>query len=156
MSSATTASALEQLKTIAPKDIVNSYFTELLDTSHAKFKVGVTQVVCRCGVVRQGIKSTSFGYTNLSSHVLTKHCPMEICDCVSEVHRAALGSNSTITAFFAVTEKAKSIYGWLDMVVDANLPFSYVENKTVRKYSALLPNFSHNIDEVYGVSSKGS
>ena len=38
-----------------------------------------------------------------------------------------------------VTEKARSVYGWIDWIVESCLPFSIVTNERFRKYSSLKP-----------------
>ena len=83
-------------------------------------------------IVRQNIGN---GYANLVSHVTTMHKD----DCIEKV-RAFMGAavNGTMDHFVRRSnEKAKNIFGWMDWIVQENLPLSSCENKNFRKRSNL-------------------
>jgi hypothetical protein len=46
-------------------------------------------------------------------------------------------SGAAVTQSFFMDPKAKNIYSWIDWVVEKNLPFNWVEDKTTRHYSNL-------------------
>ncbi len=82
--------------------------------------------------VRQNITK---GYANLLSHVITMHKE----DYVQKV-RAFMGAAATGAMDNFVrrsNEKAKNIFGWMDWIVQENLPISTCENKNFRKRSNL-------------------
>lgn len=82
--------------------------------------------------VRQNIGK---GYANLVSHVTTVHKE----DCIQKV-KAFIGVavNGAMDLFVRRSnEKAKNIFGWMDWIVQENLPLSTCENKNFRKRSNL-------------------
>jgi hypothetical protein len=81
------------------QELVKFYF-KLKDGSDEKY-------VCRCGKERSQKANT--GWSNLVSHVHTDHLnwKQEIVD----------GRNSISSFLFMPSEKAKQIYGWLDLII---------------------------------------
>jgi hypothetical protein len=83
--------------------------------------------------VRQNIGK---GYANLVSHVTTMHKE----DCAQKV-KAFMGSaavNGAMDIFVRRSnEKAKTIFGWMDWIVQENLPLAVCENRNFRKRSNL-------------------
>lgn len=75
------------------------------------------------------------GYANLVSHVTTMHKE----DCIQKV-KAYMGAavNGAMDLFVRRSnEKAKNIFGWMDWIVQENLPLAICENTNYRKRSNL-------------------
>ena len=75
------------------------------------------------------------GYANLASHVTTMHKE----DCIQKV-KAYMGAavNGAMDLFVRRSnEKAKNIFGWMDWIVQENLPLAICENTNYRKRSNL-------------------
>ena len=55
-------------------------------------------------------------------------------------------TSGTINSMFGtVTQKAKSLHGWIDLIVTGGYPFSMVEKSVVRKYIKLEPIDRHTL-----------
>ncbi|EGZ16823.1 hypothetical protein PHYSODRAFT_503930, partial [Phytophthora sojae] len=75
-----------------------------------------------CGTVRKQARGT--GYSNLLNHVRKEHPDYATT-------MAASARSGALTSF--VDSKSQTVYNWLDLRVECNLPFSFPENATVRK-----------------------
>ncbi|RHY82923.1 hypothetical protein DYB37_012401 [Aphanomyces astaci] len=72
------------------------------------------------------------GFTNLMSHLMTLH------PYYPTVHSDALrASTRAIPVATFVSDTSKALFGWMDLVVTKNLPFSTVDDETFRKYFGL-------------------
>ena len=98
------------------KEVCDRYFKHVGDDIY-KCTIG------GCSVTRK--KAPSAGYQNLFSHVAAKH-PNYKSD-----------MQSTSLSLFTIPEKARNIYGWLELIVMNGEPFNLVENEYQRKYSNL-------------------
>ena len=98
------------------KEVCDRYFKHVGDDIY-KCTIG------GCSVTRK--KAPSAGYQNLFSHVAAKHP-----NCKSDMQ-------STSLSIFTIPEKARNIYGWLELIVMNGEPFNLVENEYHRKYSNL-------------------
>lgn len=78
----------------------------------------------------------SAGYANLITHAKSHDGWMEN---VLEYRRCKEHGRAMDAFVRPITEKAKSIYGWIDWIVDSCLPFAIVKNDRYRKYSNLRP-----------------
>ena len=96
-----------------------SGFTTKATVDYFFTKIGENSFKCRCGSSRkQDIKK---GYVNLMSHVRQCHSnyKQEIQD-----HK----TSGTINSMFGtVTQKAKNLHGWIDLIVTGGYPFSMVD-----------------------------
>ena len=97
------------------KQIVEFYFKTQADGS---FK-------CRCGKLRKQAKSA--GFQNLISHIFSDH----------KDYVADMTSNFSSLGSFVLDKKTETIYGYLEWVIMAELPFTFVENDLTRKFSKL-------------------
>ena len=108
------------------KVIAFTFFEEV--SSIEKGSVTITKFKCQCGTERsQNLKK---GYQNLVSHIKENHKNWE-----NIMESKALEGNSLITQF--VNKKASTVFGWVELVVVCNLPFTFVENPLIRKYNKL-------------------
>ena len=98
------------------KEMVFKFFTK---TEEGVFK-------CQCGKIRKQTKAS--GYSNLLSHIHQAH---------KNYNEIMAQSNNVLG--FKVSEKASSIYGWLEWIIMGSHPFSFVENELNNKYSNLPP-----------------
>jgi hypothetical protein len=108
-----------------------------------------------CDVNRDGLKlggkekKGDKGHTNFRNHFLLNHKKFDN-ELKDEVERMILNiappedsSNSRLTDFYPIqqrrqaSDKAKNIYGWLDLTLNCNLSFHHCENEIARKYSKL-------------------
>lgn len=85
---------------------------------------------CRCGVQRK--QDAKRGYTNLINHIYSQHPDYE-----TTLDSFQGGNNGTLLSF--VDKKSANIFGWLEWIVDANLPLSFCENSLTRRYTTLKP-----------------
>ena len=92
------------------KQIVEFYFKTQTDGS---FK-------CRCGKLRKQAKGA--GFQNLISHVFSDH----------KDYVADMTSNFSSLGSFVLDKKTETIYGYLEWVIMADLPFTFVENDLTR------------------------
>ena len=79
---------------------------------------------CKCGNKRK--QKLNGGYQNLLSHIFMQHPNWK-----NEV------SSENVKINFQISEKTKTIYGWLELIIKNNLPFSFVENEIVKNYCSL-------------------
>lgn len=105
------------------KEVARFYFEVVLDDD------GKATVFyrCRCGVRRKMEPNT--GYTNLLQHIFVWHSNF-----VAEV-TAALGEKGTLVGF--IDDKMAKIFAWIDMVLTANVPFSFCESKAAADYVSI-------------------
>ena len=107
------------------KQIYSCYYEKVIGTD--------CEHKCRvCGNIRnQNLKN---GYANLIAHLKAKHADyVQITkEFISKSIRGPIDS-------FVIqpSEKAKSIYGWLEWIVEDNLPLSFCEKPTTRKKTNL-------------------
>lgn len=80
---------------------------------------------CKCGTRRKKVGSS---YENLMSHVRTAHP-----DYQELLKNGASVSEDQISFYFA-SKKSNSYYGWLDLIINELLPFSFVEKPIARKH----------------------
>jgi len=86
---------------------------------------------CACGSVLKF--KTSKGYSPGVTHVKNLHS-----DWLSVMQEKLKNPAGTIDGFVTfVKDRAKDIYGWIDWTITSNLPFSFVEQETNRRYSKL-------------------
>ena len=80
---------------------------------------------CKCGTKR---KRTGTSYQNLLSHVQSSH----------PNYFAQLQSGEELTQKnlhdYFTTTKSNNIYGWLDLILNGLLPFSFVEKNLIRQH----------------------
>jgi hypothetical protein len=127
---------------MSTKDICKFFFTLTSESeSHNTFK-------CRCDTLRR-IKKDSSGYSNLIQHLIAKHPNYK------EQYDAAVNSKEgSINGFLMKCQKTCAIMGWMDWIIDQNLPFSFVEKETSRKYSNLPPVSRETIKDYILKASK--
>lgn len=78
-------------------------------------------------VKKQNIKH---GYTNLTTHLTTEHPDYK------EQFLAKM-AGGPMDAFVRASKRAILLHSWTRLVVELNLPFTYVDEPIVRKFSAL-------------------
>lgn len=106
--------------TISSKDIAAAFFTCVEDSVYQ----------CRCNArVKQSKKA---GYTNLVTHVKSKHS-----DYVEETRRTL--RDRTLLFAKIPDERDVTVHKWLDWVVCEDLAFTLVERPSTRKYFSLSP-----------------
>ena len=81
--------------------------------------------VCMCGTKR---KKTASSYQNLVSHVVSAHPNY------AELLKSKNPHEQIYMEQFFNTSKSTSTYGWFDMIVNAFLPFSYVEHPIIKNH----------------------
>ena len=81
--------------------------------------------ICKCGTER---KKTSSSFQNLVSHVVSAHPDY------NEIHSAANSNDQLLMEKFFTTSKSSSLCGWFDLVINAQLPFSFVENTMAKPH----------------------
>lgn len=81
--------------------------------------------ICKCGVRR---KKAGSSYANLVSHVRSAH--PDYAELLSSDRNI---TQTQIDRFFNTT-KAARFFGWFDLIINALLPFSFVEKKVVREH----------------------
>ena len=82
---------------------------------------------CNDGIVRK--QPPQKGYANLMSHIMTIHH-----DHLQVVESKRKDPNYSI---FKMNPKVVLVFSWLQWIVDCNLPFTFIEHETTRKYSNL-------------------
>ena len=85
---------------------------------------------CRCGTKR---KKAGSSYQNLVSHVQSAH--PDYLDVLSSDETVA---QAQIDKYFQ-TSKAGNLFGWIDFIVNALLPFSFVEKPIIRDHVKYKP-----------------
>ena len=75
------------------------------------------------------------------SHLKTKHLTYK------EDYDAAMrdGHLDTLETHSFVSEPAKNLFGWIDLIATKNLPFAFVDDPKVRKYANLKPTTSKTL-----------
>mmetsp|Transcript_7095 Transcript_7095/g.15517 ORF Transcript_7095/g.15517 Transcript_7095/m.15517 type:complete len:309 (+) Transcript_7095:1-927(+) len=68
------------------------------------------------------------GYGNLAGHVKSQHPQWKQA---IDAHRTL--ENPSMAAYLSVNKTAVDLYQWIDLIVNADLPFSCVDNPTFRK-----------------------
>ena len=113
--------------------ICQSYFRE---TDHAS----QTWECIKCGRERKKIK----GWSNLISHIKT-----DLSEYQNEIHDATdEQGNFRMDQFVRKSSaKAKTIYSWMDWIVQNNEGVSFVNNRLNRKYSNLPKISKHTIEK---------
>ncbi|RLN69417.1 hypothetical protein BBJ28_00010363 [Nothophytophthora sp. Chile5] len=85
---------------------------------------------CRCGTVRKQTRRN--GQTNLVQHVRREHPSFE-----AEMLEATTGETGSLLNY--VRRTSQNLFGWLLWVISSNLPLSFCENRTTRRYTTLNP-----------------
>jgi hypothetical protein len=84
--------------------------------------------ICLCEKERKQKAGT--GYQNLTEHIERSH--PDWYQLMSETEK---GSKSKLTSY--IDTKSSNIYGWIDWIVAENLPFSFCEKQSTKKYAKL-------------------
>lgn len=79
---------------------------------------------CRCGTVRK--QTHRNGYSNLMQHVLREHSDYE-----AVMLDATTAETGSLVNF--VRHSALNLYGWMNWIVQCNLPLSFCENREARR-----------------------
>ena len=80
---------------------------------------------CSCGIRR---KKSGISYQNLIAHGITSYPTyMQLLDSTDALAQAHLEK-------YLTNPESENIYGWLDLIINASLPFSVVESKIFRKH----------------------
>ena len=108
------------------KEVFQTYFV----TSEDDSDLHKCKECSRC--VKQKIAK---GYANLISHVLAAHKEDHVQKIRTFMGAAATGATDIFVR--RSTEKAKTIFGWMEWIVMKNLPLKSCENKNFRKRSNL-------------------
>ena len=98
------------------KDIVQFYFKRRADSDLYD---------CRCGKTRK--QDAKRGHGNLMEHIRTSH----------KNFREEVNSYFPALPFSQPlpSDKTKRVYGWLDWVISAGLPFNFCDRESTKKYS---------------------
>ncbi|POM80844.1 Hypothetical protein PHPALM_1266 [Phytophthora palmivora] len=110
-----------------PKQVAAFYFKPLLAEDGEPTGLHACKA---CGKTRKHMPKT--GYTNLVSHVRSDHPRFE-----AEMEVASTAATGTLLPW--VRQKASNRYAWLLWIIKGNLPFSFVEMETTRRYTNLPP-----------------
>lgn len=86
---------------------------------------GSNMWTCRCGTKR---KQKGTGYSNLVSHVSTQHSEL-----LQSLENAAAQDDTIENLFWP--KKARDVMAWLELIILGLFPFSFCENKVVRKHA---------------------
>lgn len=109
-------------RTISSKQICEVYFKNVENKPNC--------FLCRsCNDGSERKQPPGKGYTNLMSHIMTTHP-----DHLQVVEAKRKDPNYSI---FKMNPKAVLVFSWLQWIVDCNLPFTFIEHETTRKYSNL-------------------
>lgn len=80
---------------------------------------------CKCGTRRKKVGSS---YENLMSHIRSQHPTYkELFKCGLDV------SQEQLDRYF-LSEKSQAYFGWMDLIINELLPFSFVERPIARKH----------------------
>lgn len=85
---------------------------------------------CRCGNRRKKIATS---YSNLVSHITTAHKDYELIVSSDTDH-----TQRSIDAYFQ-SKKADNYFGWYDFIINALLPFSFVQKPIIRDHVKYMP-----------------
>ena len=86
---------------------------------------------CKCGKHR---KDSGRGYENFVSHVRTTHSE-EFQNLISNESQSAAPSKASTARLLFYRKSATDIFGWLELIIKALLPFSTVTNPYFRSFS---------------------
>ena len=110
----------------------------------------VTYDYCRCKYCDsyEIVFSKQKGYTNAASHVQRRHKQYSQ-DIKIAIESLLSSKNATLDKFFTkkVSEKALNYYGWLEWIVNQNLPFSFCEKPLTKRYTKLEPISTKTLKE---------
>ncbi|ETN20376.1 hypothetical protein PPTG_03398 [Phytophthora nicotianae INRA-310] len=127
MSEASLMPSQRSQSSFTPKQIAEFYFKPYLTEDGDPTGL---QVCKACGKTRKHVPRT--GYTNLVSHVKAAHPRFEL-----EMEDASIAATGSLLPW--VRQKASNRYAWLEWVISANLPLSFVEMESTRRYTKLPP-----------------
>ncbi|ETI49231.1 hypothetical protein F443_06831 [Phytophthora nicotianae P1569] len=119
--------AASQPTNFTPKQIAAFFFKPFLteDRDPTDFQI------CKAsGKTRKHTPKT--GYTNLVSHVKSAHPRFQL-----EMEDASIAATGSLLPW--VRQKASNRYAWLEWVISGNLPLSFVEMESTRRYTKLPP-----------------
>jgi len=102
------------------KDLIEYYFK----------KIEGDVYTCLCNMSRKCKKGT--GFSNLLSHIHQAH-PIYVNEFQS------FRQNNTRSIFGMLDNKSLNTFGWIKIIVENNLPISFVEDEFVRKFMKLKP-----------------
>ena len=80
---------------------------------------------CRCGTVRKQTRRN--GHTNLMQHIRREHPDFE-----AVMLEATTGETGSLLNY--VRKTSQTLYGWLLWIISNNLPLTFCENRTTRRY----------------------
>lgn len=121
------------------KELAAFYFRPVVG---ADGRPSLTKFRCRCGQeLKQQRKS---GHGNLAAHVRAKHPDHD-----EFIHSEGQKQANALFGAVCVTEKARNIFGWMDLTVNKFLPFCFVDDETFRLYSRLQPTTSKTMLKYY-------
>jgi hypothetical protein len=119
------------------------------------FVAGVKVDYWKCRLCSTEIKcKRGAGYTNLKTHANKHTDAVELINAAKAAKREkrieTLGAtvSNLLGATFSIDQKDINIHGWIEGIVMANLPFTFVENEWARKYLSL-QNISRNTIKKY-------
>lgn len=115
---------------LTPKQIATYFFT--------KSKANPKTWTCLCGTARE---RTGTGYNYLNGHVIYAHEVYE--DTVREAHRQQ--TNDSVFTPVIVTNKARKLFLWLEIVIGDLEPFNYIEKPLKLKYVKMESICSENL-----------
>ncbi|KAG3234286.1 hypothetical protein PI124_g20658 [Phytophthora idaei] len=84
----------------------------------------------RCGTVRKQTRRN--GFTNLMQHVRREHPNFGV-----EMLEATMAETGSLLSY--VQRSSQNLYGWLVWIIMSKLPFTFCENHSTRRYTALEP-----------------
>ncbi|ETI41373.1 hypothetical protein F443_13387 [Phytophthora nicotianae P1569] len=122
MSEASLMPSQRSQSSFTPKQIAEFYFKPYLTEDGDPTGL---QVCKACGKTRKHVPRT--GYTNLVSHVKAAHPRFEL-----EMKDASIAATGSLLPW--VRQKASNRYAWLEWVFSANLPLSFVEMESTRRF----------------------
>lgn len=111
-------------KEYSAKEIAQTYFTLIKEEIKENKKTGVFE--CKCGNKRTQLVNK--GYTNLASHVISSH--PDYLEVMASRNKEKQAKNPI---YKFVAAKSTLVFNWLELVIELNLPFTFVESRIVRK-----------------------
>jgi hypothetical protein len=79
------------------------------------------------------------GRTNLMNHLRTHKKWEEDWNIEKERRLSDSTSRNKLSFISELSEKAKTIFGWLDLVINNNMPLNIIENNVFKRYTNLQP-----------------
>lgn len=136
MSSSAIKSKVDKSNKTERNRIVSNFFfkdferdnSELLDNLSAFHS-------CLCGKIKSVQKNT--GRINLIHHIEAEHkdYAKTLLDAGIDLDNIARsGTPKIMSSLFKVTTTGTWVFSYLDLIINCNLPFSFLENKTARNY----------------------